>query len=420
MVTPSSVLPSPEGVVTLARTERVDLVLVGGTLYASPTDTARVDSTVVLRGGTIVQVGPSGRIELPRHVRTVDCAGKVLVAGFWNSHVHFTDDAWASALDAPAPGLNRHLKAMLTRWGFTSVFDLGSSPWDTLALRARVEQGELLGPAIRTTGIPIYPQGGVPSYLPESAARQLASNEASNPEQAARLAHLALARGADGIKVFAGGIRHGRVVPMPADVVRAATTVAHAAGKPVFAHPSNHDGTNAALAGGADVLAHTIPMEESFAPEQLKAARARSVALTPTLSLFPDEERKAGGTAEDGRRVLERATGELRDYFAHGGPVLFGTDVGYTSLYDPADEYASMASAGLSWREILASLTTLPSAFFGARSLGRVEAGMGADLVVLTADPAEDVRNLSRVACTIRDGRILYAADAGENPGESS
>jgi imidazolonepropionase-like amidohydrolase len=62
------------------------------------------------------------------------------------------------------------------------------------------------------------------------------------------------------------------------------------------------------------------------------------------------------------------------------------------------------------WRDILASLTTNPSAFFKETEKGRVEKGMNADLVVLDADPASDVRNLSKVAYTIREGKIIYSA----------
>jgi imidazolonepropionase-like amidohydrolase len=59
------------------------------------------------------------------------------------------------------------------------------------------------------------------------------------------------------------------------------------------------------------------------------------------------------------------------------------------------------------WRDILASLTTT-AAFFKATSKGRVEKGMATDLLILEADPAGDVRNFAKVACTIREGKIIY------------
>ena len=67
-----------------------------------------------------------------------------------------------------------------------------------------------------------------------------------------------------------------------------------------------------------------------------------------------------------------------------------------------------MARAGLTWREILASLTTSPAAEFGESSRrGRVAAGMDADLVVLARDPADDVRQFAAVRHTLRAGRPL-------------
>ena len=62
----------------------------------------------------------------------------------------------------------------------------------------------------------------------------------------------------------------------------------------------------------------------------------------------------------------------------------------------------------LSVNEILASLTANPAAYFKASAKGRVEKGFDADLVILDGDPASDVRNLAKVAYTIRAGKIIY------------
>ena len=66
----------------------------------------------------------------------------------------------------------------------------------------------------------------------------------------------------------------------------------------------------------------------------------------------------------------------------------------------------------MGWRDVLASLTSNPSTFFKQPGKGRLEQGMTADLVVLDADPASDVKNLSKVAYTIRQGRIIYSSHA--------
>ena len=87
--------------------------------------------------------------------------------------------------------------------------------------------------------------------------------------------------------------------------------------------------------------------------------------------------------------------------------MLFGTDVGFTTIYDTSIEYELMHRA-LSERQILASLTTNPARYFKAAKKGKVEKGFDADLVVLDGDPVADVRNLAKVAYTIRAGEVIY------------
>ena len=75
--------------------------------------------------------------------------------------------------------------------------------------------------------------------------------------------------------------------------------------------------------------------------------------------------------------------------------MLFGTDVGFTTIYDTSIEYELMHRA-LSERQILASLTTNPARYFKAAKKGKVEKGFDADLAVLDGDPVADVRNLAK------------------------
>ena len=384
-----------------------DLALVNGKVYPTPEANPVLDANVIIHDGKIVTVAKDAAV--PKSAYVIECAGRVIVAGFWNSHVHFTELVWHDAAAAPAAKLEEHMQTMLTKWGDTTVFDIGSFPQDTLALRKRVESGEIPGPRIYTTAGAIYPENGIPVYIPKDIASQLKPFEAPTPDDATRLARQSLAMGGDGIKLFAGAIMgHGKVTPMPVDVIRAAVEVAHAAGKPVFAHPSNHVGTDNALAGGVDVLAHTIPMELDWTPGEIQRMKEQHVALIPTLSLFPDEVRKEGGSEGVRVDVLDHAIAQLKNYFSNGGTILFGTDVGYTHLYDTTSEYEYMGRAGMNFRNILASLTTNPATFFKAGRTGKVVSGYAADLVVLDADPAVDVRNFAKVGYTIRAGKVIY------------
>jgi len=100
---------------------------------------------------------------------------------------------------------------------------------------------------------------------------------------------------------------------------------------------------------------------------------------------------------------------ELRAYSEAGGDILFGTDIGYTDHYDTTLEFTLMSQAGMNYQQILASLTTNPARKFGdSDRIGRIAKNMSADLVVLSADPAQDVTAFSKVRYTIRNGKILY------------
>jgi imidazolonepropionase-like amidohydrolase len=375
------------------------LVLLGGKVYASPDAAPLLDAVVLTSGGVITAVGSRSEVHIPNDASIIDCSGKTVVAGFWNSHVHFTQPAWNNAASAPAGSLEEPMREMLTRWGFTTVWDIGSDPDNSSALRRRVNSGEVLGPRILLAGN-MYPKGGHPVYLPA----ELQLPEPATPDQAAAMARGYLGMGHDGIKLFTGSFMGDKpVVNMDAAIAKAAVDVAHAAGKPVFAHPQNRAGVDTVIAAGVDILAHTVPREPGYTPEQLARFKTQGTALIPTLSLWTTA---VGGPAIVAR-VVESGVNQLKAFSDNGGVVLFGTDVGFTRIYDTSAEYEFMHRA-LSAAQVLASLTTNPAGYFKAATKGKVGQGFDADLVILDGDPMTDVRNLAKVAYTIRAGKVIY------------
>ncbi len=389
------------GSAVLSGTANADtVVLRGGSVYTSPDAAPLPDAAIVMTDGVISAVGISGEIAVPADARVIDCSGKTVVAGFWNSHVHFTERAWWNAAAAPAASLTQHMQEMLTRWGFTTVWDLGSDPTDIMPLRKRIAAGDVLGPNIFLAGN-MFPKGGHPVYIP----REVPLPEVSTPEEATKLSQDYLAMGEDGIKLFTGAFMGDRpVVNMDPAIARAAVDVAHARGRPVFAHPQNKVGVDTVIISGVDVLAHTAPSQNGdYSAEQLAQFKAKGTALIPTLSLFTTVVLDPAVTS----RIVAAAVNQLKQFSENGGPILFGTDVGFTKLYDTSSEYELMHRA-LSERQVLASLTTNPAQFFKAAKKGRVEKGFDADIVVLDGDPMGDIRNLAKVAYTVRAGRIIY------------
>src|SRR5438045_8850841 len=314
-----------------------ELALVGGTVYVDPGEIIR-DGVVLVRGERIAAVGTS--LPVPASARMLDCSGLTVTAGFWNSHVHFFERKWAKAGEIPAAELDRQLHATFARYGFTSVFDL-SSPWEnTWRLRDRIESGEVPGPRIRTTGEGLVPPGALP---PDAVLNLMGSMRTPLPEitdaaSAAAAARKLLERGADGIKVFASSPRSA---PLAEGAIRAAVDEAHRAGKPAFVHPNTAADVLTAVRAGIDVVAHTTtgPWDEAILTEM----KQRGVALTPTLSLWKFFMRHDRLSMQE--QFVSTAVGQLRDWIAAGGEVLFGTDLGAVDP-DPADDYALMAEAG--------------------------------------------------------------------------
>jgi imidazolonepropionase-like amidohydrolase len=382
------------------------LALVGGTVYSSPTTAPLHDAVVLTSNGKITLVGKRSEVKIPKDVHVIDCSGKTIVAGFWNSHVHFIEDVWQPGYAAKVGNacsvclMAAHMREMLTRWGFTTVWDLGSDPSQTLGLRRMTKGRALLGPQILMAG-DIFPKGGHPVYLPQ----EMQLPEAGTPEEAAQMARDDLKMGFDGMKLFTGAYMGDKpVVNMDTAVVKAAVDVAHAQGKPVFAHPQNKIGLDNAIDGGVDVLAHTIPDPRfHYSEEELRRFKDQHTALVPTLTLWTTVVDDPTVT----EHIVQAGVDQLKAFAANGGVVLFGTDVGFIKIYDTSKELEFMHRA-LSTSDVLASLTTNPAAYFKASSKGRVEKGMDADIVVVDGDPAADIRNLAKVDYTIRAGEIIY------------
>ena len=216
---------------------------------------------------------------------------------------------------------------MLTRWGFTTVWDLGSDARDTTAVAPAGQFGRGAGPGLSMLAGSIFPRDGHPAYLP--AEMQLP--EAATPERSrANGARTYMGFGLDGMKLFTGSFKgSGKpVVNMDPAIAKAAVDVAHAAGKPVFAHPQNMAGVEAVIAAGVDIMAHTVAGEPVYSPEQLARFKQQGIALVPTLSLFA----KLPVAPDIAARLVATTVNQVKAFSDNGGPVLFGTDVGFTTL----------------------------------------------------------------------------------------
>jgi imidazolonepropionase-like amidohydrolase len=119
------------------------VAITGAVAYPSTSAAPIPRATVLAKDGRIVAVG--SQVQIPPGYDVIRCEGCAIVAGFWNSHVHFTEPKWDTADKQPAQKLSDQLQSMLTRSGFTTVVDTGSLLANTIALRRRIDSGKVLG-----------------------------------------------------------------------------------------------------------------------------------------------------------------------------------------------------------------------------------------------------------------------------------
>lgn len=383
----------------------------GVKIYSAP-DVPPMSGKVVIAGNKILSVATAE----PRATAAAtasQCNGGVVMAGFQNSHVHFTSEEFRNARQKSGAELDIALTRMLTRYGYTTVFDVASDGDNTLALRDRIEKGEVRGPRILTVGLALFPSHGLPAYVLHMPKELLDKfPQPGSVEEAVQTVRKNLSAGTDGTKLFiATPQRGGTIKRMPADLASAAVNETHRQGKLVFAHPTDIQGIQAALDAHVDILTHPplgapVPWPEPL----MRQIRDAGMSMIPTLQLFPYELNKERVPAAIAEQLVNESVTEFGKFVALGGRVLFGTDVGYMTDYDPTREYELMAKAGLTPMQILASLTTTPAARWNEQdSRGRIAAGMEADIVVLDADPADSPRNFAAVRCAIRSGEIIYS-----------
>jgi len=376
-----------------------DLAIVGAKVYASPEAQPVLGTTILIHAGKIAAVGK--RVRVPKDVSSVSCNDCVVFAGFWNTHVHFMEPKWMDVSKQPAEQLTGQLQQMLTLSGFTTVVDTASIPGNTVALRRRIESGEVSGPYIYTAGAGIFPPHAIPFYVKDSPPVILANLlQPNTPAEATVDVERNVAAGTDIVKLFTGSIvSPDHIVPMPLPIATAAATTGHEHGQLVFAHTSNLEGTRVAMQSGVDVLAHAPEALQGIDDNLLHQMVALHMSMIPTLKLFSQDS------------AIADIRSEVFKFHQFGGVLMFGTDTGFLTDYSIAEEYKQLALAGLNYRDVLAMLTTAPAQrFHVSEQKGRIAVGMDGDLTVLSADPAADPLAFTRVRYTIRGGRIIASA----------
>jgi imidazolonepropionase-like amidohydrolase len=402
-----------------------------------PMDSERilVDQTVLVDNGRISIVGPVNSTEIPTDALKIDGAGRYLLPGLTEMHAHI-------------PSLRRgrgwvdDVLFLFVANGVTTARGMLGEPFH-LELREQTASGQTLGPRIYTSG---------PSLNGRSVA---------GPEAARRMVEQQAKAGYDFLKLHPG---------LSLEEFEAIAEAANRIAMPFAGHVSEDVGLARALQAGQATIDHLdgymqalLPpaFKQSVAagffgaalfdkvdvrriPELAKATRDANVGSVPTQTLMdnlalPDSPDVMAARPEmryvprdmlaswtrakrnaiddpsynpaDGMRFIEIRHMIIKSLQDHGASILLGSDApqifnvpGFSIHY----ELQAMVDAGLTPYQALRSGTASPAVFFGASDrFGTVAQGIEADLILVDANPLEDVSALRKPVGVMRGGRWL-------------
>ncbi|HJN77728.1 MAG TPA: amidohydrolase family protein [Myxococcota bacterium] len=401
----STVLGGVRVVDVLGVREDMDIVLVGDLIWdVVPTESWTGDATVV------------------------PLTGLTVIPGLIDSHVHLS---YGGAAWDVGPTVEEDLSATLS-WGVTAVVDAGGPEW-TWSLRDRVNAGELSGPRMLAAGPFLTTDGSHPCELAPSDICAFVDDADAD---ATRL----MDGGADFVKVALTETGIDRSWPrLDLGDLADITSVA-----PSLVHVASGEDLEDAIANGAPRIAH-VPFADVITADQAAGAsliastRGASEGLPRTLSADLDDggyQHVEEATLETWRWVQDHPASyqdwadadeawtvmhaqNLATLVAAEAPLLPGSDAGYYFVPHGVAlhwELEALVEAGMDELDVLVAATDGAAQAWGWDDLGQVAAGYRADLVVLAADPLEDISNTQTLVLVYQGGEVV-GADVWQSAG---
>jgi imidazolonepropionase-like amidohydrolase len=436
------------------RAAPTQIVITHVTVLNPGTSSVRTDQTVIITGDRITSVSDSAKSQWPKnaHARMIDATGQFLIPGLWDMHVHSAFGDWF-------PGGRDIILPLFVANGVTGVRDMGGDVPVLLKWRKEIAAGQIIGPRMIISG-PM-----LDAYLPNGKLRFPSSIAVSSPANAVAAVDSLKKQGVDFIKVQSVISR---------DAYFAAAAEAHKQGLPIVGHVPDRVRLAEVVGAGQKSVEHLMGIFEGCSSEEDKFINgegnlqlllstrdqqrcdslAKLLAQNQTWQV-PTLAWQRGGTFLD-QRDLEhqpldryvpaywrdvtwrRFTDEMmpdllrdplalrQEYFAgnlhmvgalhHAGvPFMAGTDTAPGVYIMPGfslhDELANFVEAGFTPMEALQTATSNPAKFLGMEeSMGSIDPGKSADVVLLSANPLEDIGNSKQISAVIAQGRLFDRA----------
>jgi imidazolonepropionase-like amidohydrolase len=398
------------------------------------------DATVVIKGQRIQSV-QSGAAAIPAGAKVLDLHGDTVMPGLINAHGHLAlvVDGQNSATAYTTENVEAELR-QYESYGVTTVLSLGANRDLLYDLRREQRQGKLDGATVYTADRGL----GVPGAAPGLPAAPDQIYRPASAQQAREAVDAMAKRHADLVKIWvdSGG---GTMPAMPPEIYRAVIQQAHKHHLRVAAHVHDLADAKSLVNDGVDILAHSVrdkPVDE----ELLSAMKRRGVWYIPTFTVdesfyiyaehpgfmqldFFKDSIPAGELAmlnsdsysqqvnDDPKTASHKADfamdqKNLMAVYDAGIRVGFGTDSGAMPTRIPGfsehRELEDMVNAGLTPMQAIVCATRNNAALLNIESMrGTLQPGKRADLIVLAANPLDDITNTRSIVTIFHDGRTV-------------
>ncbi|MCO4251224.1 amidohydrolase family protein [Pseudarthrobacter raffinosi] len=314
----------------------------------------------------------------------IDGTGKTLLPGLIDAHVHF--DSYADLGE-------------FTRWGLTTVLDMGTHP-KSLVDSIRNQRGLT---DVRSSGSPASGPGSNQTTKGGFAL----STVVTGPDDASRFVADRVAEESDYIKIIIEDPASVGDVALSVDTIAAIVQAAHAVGLQTVAHASSTAAFQLGIDAGVGILTH-VPLNGPVTSEMTASMAAGSIRSIPTLTMMKGTASAVGLPDSGDGPGYQNASASVAAMRAAGVMIAAGTDANRAPFvpFSPVlgesmhDELQLLVDVGLSPTEALRSATSTAAALFGLEDRGSVREGSRADLLLVIGDPTADIaatRNIDQV-----------------------
>jgi imidazolonepropionase-like amidohydrolase len=417
--------------------DKPTLALVGGQVIDGYEGPPIQDGVVLIAGDRIVAVGPRGEVSVPPGTPVVDTEGMSVLPGLMDMHVHLMILGHADYEHWDKTYMSRFRDEImpiaakqLLMSGVTTVRDLGAPLEDILAVKRRIEKGEIPGPRLFVSGPFIQHK---PYFEYESFVRW----GVDGPADARAKVQKIVDAGVDVVKLIDQD-------QMSEDEVAAVVDTAHMAGRPVVAHAHREDEIRIGLEHGVDCFEHTGLATEPGYPEDILAGlrkRNNTLYWCPTIEglfladytarAFPErlddpawQRDVPKDIVTDIRRSLRNLTsldyftltfrrlptlpGKFKQLREAGVTLLVGTDSGIPGNFHTDSTWRELDTwvrLGMTPMQAIAGATRWPARFLKKdKELGTLAPGRYADVIAVRGDVLMHVDLLQRVDVVVKNG----------------